>query len=301
MGCRKDLVLKAGLVLTDSPDIRFKISNFTRANMDRLAKNWHDIRATLRCTAGLLTASGLTDLTLTADNVAIPVAYYLHTRGLGDSYLTSGKYAQDRERVRTWVFRSLLKRNVWGGSTDALLARLRSDLRDTLGQEGFPLARIVESMTKAGRSIEFTQDDVEELLDVQYGKARTFPAPALLCPGPDLSQQFHEDHIFPKSRFTRGKLKAEGVPEEQIGQFIERVNKLPNLQLLAGCPTPRSNAWSWEWLDDGHFGSDAAKHKYAVRNDLDPLPGRVSGFMAFYEQRKQRLASRPAKALGTGA
>ena len=32
----KDLVLKAGLVITEAPDIRFKISNFTTANMELL-------------------------------------------------------------------------------------------------------------------------------------------------------------------------------------------------------------------------------------------------------------------------
>jgi hypothetical protein len=241
----------------------------------------------------------LSDATLTADNAVVPIAYYLHTRQLGDAYLTSGKHSMDRLQVRNWVYRTLLKRSVWGGASDTLLARLRTVLRDTRDQDGFPAVQLAENMAAAGRSLDFTQADVDELIELQYAKARTFPVLALLYPGLDLSQQFHEDHIFPKSQFTRTKLVAQGMTDQAINACIPLVNGLPNLQLLAGQQNiEKSDTWPWDWITGNHFPSPEAREAYRERNDLDLLPDDVTGFLSFYRERRKRLAIRLTQELG---
>ena len=85
----KDLVLKAGLVLTDIPSIAFRVTNFNAANMETLETNWSSIATSLRLAVQLLSDFGFSDRTLTADSVVIPVAYYLHKRNASDNYLTS--------------------------------------------------------------------------------------------------------------------------------------------------------------------------------------------------------------------
>lgn len=53
-----------------------------------------------------------------------------------------------------------------------------------------------------------------------------------LYPGLDLSKKFHEDDIFPKSRFTRKKLEAAGIQSDKVEDYIGAADLLPNLQIL---------------------------------------------------------------------
>jgi hypothetical protein len=121
----RDNVLKAGLVLAGITDIGFKAKTFDRDNMAKLEARWDDITSTLFRAVELLSAFGLSRDSISANNVIIPVAYYLHRRQLADPYLTSTHHAVDRERVRDWVIRSLVRPGVWGSGPDTLLGRLR--------------------------------------------------------------------------------------------------------------------------------------------------------------------------------
>ncbi|MFD8856432.1 DUF262 domain-containing protein [Streptomyces vinaceus] len=289
----KDLVLKAGLLLTDAPDCRFKISNFTQANMERLEKFWPQIRTSLLRAVRLLASFGLSERTLTADSVLIPLAYYLHVHGYGDSYVTADAHRKDREAVRSWVFRGLLKRGVWGSGLDTLLLRIRGVISQAPREAGFPVAALEAAMASRGKSLQFSAAEIEELFDLQYSKARTFAVLAMLYPGLDLSQEVHQDHVFPRSRFRRASLTKAGVPAEQIDEYASRVDGLPNLQLLAGTPNvEKSDGWPWEWLAGPHFQTVEGRNEYVLRNDLDLLPDDVTGFVDFYEQRKQRIRQR---------
>ncbi|MFD4557567.1 DUF262 domain-containing protein [Streptomyces sp. NPDC058469] len=295
----KDLVLKAGLVLTEAPDFRFKISNFTQANMERLEKAWPQMRASLLRSARLLATFGLSERTLTADSVVIPLAYYLHSHGHDDAYIVSSAHSKDREAVRSWVFRSLLKRGVWGSGLDTLLNRICTVIRQSPPSDGFPAADIESAMAARGKSLQFGPEEVEELLDLQYSKARTFAVLALLYPGLNLSQDVHEDHIFPRSRFRRSALTRMGIPAEKIEEYLVRANGLPNLQLLAGTPNvEKSDAWPWEWLGGPHFPTVQTREEYVTRNDLDLLPSEPVGFLDFYEGRRLRMRERLLSVLG---
>ena len=72
-------MLKSGLVLIGT-DIGFKVRNFNHANMASLQKQWDDVTEALAVAAGLLADFGLSDATLTADSVLVPIAYYVHRR-----------------------------------------------------------------------------------------------------------------------------------------------------------------------------------------------------------------------------
>ncbi len=85
----KDLVLKTGLVLIDVPDIGFKVSNFTQANMLKMEKNWSEIRRSLLTAAELLASFGYSGRTLTAASVMIPLAYYINYRDLPPTFVQS--------------------------------------------------------------------------------------------------------------------------------------------------------------------------------------------------------------------
>jgi hypothetical protein len=126
-----------------------------------------------------------------------------------------------------------------------------------------------------------------------------FPVLATLYPGLDMTKAFHEDHIFPRSRFTRTKLLKEGIPADLVEEYLAKVDGLPNLQLLPGIPNIEKQATlPGAWLKGPFFPSDVARDQYIKDNDLQNLPEGLDGFLAFHEARRKRLEARLKGALG---
>lgn len=293
----KDVVLKTALTIADV-DVRFKVTNFTQGNMARVEAAWPQIKGALLRAATLLQQFGYNERNLTANSVIVPVAHYLHLRGAGDSYLDSTADAADRLALQRWVTRSLVKRGIWGSGLDTLLTRIRDVLR-TNSTNGFPVAAVEEAMAAVGKSLAFDNAEIDELLNLKYAGQRTFSVLSVLYPGLDLSKKFHEDHIFPKSRFTRKKLLDAGIPLDKIDDYLAAVNLLPNLQLLAGTANiEKQDSLPAEWIDTA-FPSEDRRATYLAENDLDGLPLDLADFTSFFEQRKQRIRTRLLAALGT--
>jgi hypothetical protein len=292
----KDVVLKTALTITDV-DLRFKVSNFTQTNMAKVEEGWPQIEGALLRAATLLQQFGYSERNLTANSVIVPIAYYLHLRGAGDSYLDSTADAADRLALQRWVTRSLVKRGIWGSGLDTLLTRIRDVLR-TNSTNGFPVAAVEEAMAAVGKSLAFDNAEIDELLNLKYAGQRTFSVLSVLYPGLDLSKRFHEDHIFPKSRFSKKKLLDAGVPFDRIDDYLAAVNLLPNLQLLAGTANiEKQDGLPAEWIETA-FPSEDKRATYLAENDLDGLPLDLADFTAFFEQRKQRIRTRLLATLG---
>ena len=154
-------------------------------------------------------------------------------------------------------------------------------------------------MAAVGKSLRFEEAEISELLDLRYGNKRVFPALAMIYPGLDVTKAFHEDHIFPKSLFTRTRLTRAGVPAGSLEEFVTKVDGLPNLQLLQGGPNIEKRAMlPAEWLEGPHFPSSAARTQYINDNDLAEVPRDVGGFLDFYAARRERLEVRLRNALG---
>lgn len=292
----KDVVLKTALLIA-GVDIRFRVSNFTHDNMKKVEATWDQTRDSLLRAATLLDIFGFSSRTLTADSVLVLLAYYLHHRDLGDSYLHSTADAADRLTVQDWVTRSLIKRGIWGSGLDSLLTRLRHAV-DQYGQSGFPASELEQAMKSLGKSLTFDPTEVDELLEMRYGGQRTFAVLSLLYPGLDLTKEFHEDHIFPRSRFTVKRLTDANIPFDKIEEYRDIVDCLPNLQLLAGIPNVEKKAkLPDEWLATA-FPSSGHRATYLRENDLDGLSLDLEDFLEFYAQRKERMRERLLKVLG---
>jgi len=82
------------------------------------------------------------------------------------------------------------------------------------------------------KSISFSSDEIDNLLEFQYGKAKTYCALTLIYPALNHSFKYHQDHIHPKSKFNKRSMRAAGLSEEQIEQFNAEANGIANLQLL---------------------------------------------------------------------
>ena len=285
----QDFVLKAGLMLADIASVGFKVENFTTANMAALEANWPAIRAALVRTVELAANFGLNGQTLRADSALLPIAYYLYRRNVPANYASHSQFAADREAIRGWLIRSLLKSSgIWGSGLDTLLTALREVIQQH-GAGAFPVAQLRQVMAQRGKSLSFEPAEIEDLLHMEYGDKRMFPLLALLFPFVDLRNNFHIDHVFPISRFTRTKLLKAGFGEAQAEELARHANQLPNLQLLDGAiNNEKRAAMPGEWLAKQHPDPSSALH-YREKHLLGDLPPGLEGFDAFQAARRDRL------------
>lgn len=297
----KDLVLKTGLVLLDRGDIKFKVDNFDRDTLAELDKRWDEIEKALRTGARLLADFGFSQATLTAHSVLIPIAYYLHTRRVPDNYLTSGVFQADREAVRRWSQRTLLKSGVWGSGLDRLLTGLRAVIQRE-GAGGWPAEAIESEMARQGKSLRFEATEIDDLLDSKYGAKRIFPLLAMLYPGIDTREQFHEDHVFPRALLrSRARLRKGGVTDADLDQFQELCDRVPNLQLLRGHENSgKRDKMPAVWLA-GAFPTIEQRESWLRDNDATGLPDDIPGFPVFFAERRARMRTRLVQLLATVA
>lgn len=285
----KDLVLKAGLMLADIGSVGFKVENFNRENMEALEQRWPEVKRALKVSVQLLASFGFTEGTLRADSALLPIAYYVFHRELDDKYISQSNHKADRRAIRTWLVKSLLKvSGIWGSGLDTLLTALREVITKQ-GAEGFPAAELYKVMAKRGKSLDFEDEEINELVEMQYGDKRLFALMTLLFPFVGVAKNhFHIDHVFPKSRFTNAKLKEACVGEEDIGNFQEMFNCLPNLQLLEGIENIEKQAeMPADWIASAF--NDAERTNYCQIHFLGEVPEALSGFKKFYNVRRDAL------------
>ena len=294
----KDFVLKAGLMLSDIGSVGFKVDNFNRSNMAVLEEQWDSIKSALTLTVQLVSNFGFSRSTLTAHNAILPIAYYLHRTNRTDSFLTHSQYLQDRQKIRGWLLRSLLKSGVWGSGLDSLLTAQRNVIRDHLSNGGFPDARLGEEMARRGRELVFSNEEIEELADTEYRHPRVFALLSLIFPFVDPGKLFHVDHIFPIARFSKRNLRDAHVSEEKIDEFRDRANRISNLQLLPGpINAEKSAAMPADWLIRTY--PEISKRERVCDDHLfGNVPEEISGFIGFYDKRRQRLLLRIKRLLG---
>lgn len=288
----KDLVLKAGLMLADIGSVGFKVENFNKANMAKLETQWQAIRNSLMLAVRLLASFGFNGQNLRADSAILPIAYYLHARTLGDGYLSRSEFAADREAIRKWFVRSLLKASgIWGSGLDTLLTDLRDVLKEKAGN-GFPVSDLEAAMIRRGKTLVFSNEEIDELCELPYGGKTTFALLSVLFPGFDFSQHFHVDHIFPKGRFTKTKLVKAGFSEGQVETLQDQCNRLPNLQLLVGSiNNEKRQKMPAQWYQ-AQWPNELARKQYLENQAIQNLPEDLLGFPDFYQQRKATLKAR---------
>ncbi|MCY3709505.1 MAG: DUF262 domain-containing protein [Caldilineaceae bacterium] len=295
----KDLVLKAGLMLSDIGSVGFKVDNFDRENMKEFESKWAEIRRALILTVRLVESFGFTDRSLTAHSAILPIAYYLYKKNPGEPFLTHSSFEPDRKEIREWLMRSLLKSGIWGSGLDTLLTALRQIIGEG-DTEAFPAARIYLEMARRGRELEFNDEEVEDLADMRFGDRLTFALLSLLFPFVNLCDNFHVDHIFPSAEFTDRKLKNAGVAEGEIGCFRERKDGLANLQLLPGPVNMEKSAkMPVEWLSQTYV-DDNSRRANEELHLLGEVPDSIAEFVTFYDARRERIKGRIKELLGDG-
>lgn len=290
----KDFVLKACLVLADIPSIEFRVKSFTRENSERIEVEWDRISDSLRAAVYLAACLGYNRHNLRSNNVLIPIAYYLHNRRIAEQEVVKSSFAKDRRLIRNWVTRALLKRGTFSSGLDRVLRTARVTIQ--ANPFSFPVESLDEAFARIGKALRFEEEELEDLLDRTYGT--TFTVLALLYPGIDVASEFHIDHIFPSKMFTARSLKKAGIPEDRIGEYQERRDRIGNLQLLRGQENLEKSArMPAEWLRR-HFSAEEEREAWLQLNFTEDVPEEMQDFIGFYEARRANMKRRLAEILG---
>jgi len=289
----KDFVLKAGLMLADIASVGFKVENFNRANMSTLEKVWADVRRATILTVELAASFGLAEQTLRADSALLPIAYYIFKRNPPENWLGHPSYAAERETIRSWLVRSLLKSSgIWGSGLDTLLTALRDVIR--VDHASFPGDALEKVMAARGKSLSFGPEEVDDLLDMEYGDRRLFPLLSILFPFIDVRQLHHIDHFFPKSQLQRRKLEKAGCNPAYSEECLAARDRLGNLQLLEGLlNVSKNDSLPAPWMELT-YPDPTVRQAVLDRHFLGFAPATHQDFMSFYNTRRERLRARLA-------
>lgn len=284
----KDFVLKTALVLTDFPNIAFKVDNFNKPNMMKIEANWENIKRAIKQSVHLVSSFGYTGETLSSNNALIPIAYYLLTIGMPDNFVESGATKENRAKIRKWLIMALLKK-AFSGQPDNVIRPIRDIIREN-GNNEFPITQIVDKFKGTNKSIQFAEDDIDEyLLKLKYGKSETLSTLMLLYPSLDFSNKFHEDHMYPKSKFRKSYLRKMGVPEDKLDTYIDSVNDISNLQLLAAQLNEEKLNTDFDVWFNKEQVTDSDKIQYRTIHYLPEMDYTYPNFLDFLEKRKQML------------
>lgn len=155
-------------------------------------------------------------------------------------------------------------------------------------------------MRGRGKSLVFTEEEIEELLDMKYGSRDLFGLLTLLFPFVDTRNQFHIDHVFPTAQFHARKLKKAGLADTEIERLQELKDRLPNLQLLQGADNQsKSGQMPAEWID-ATFKTKQDRQEYIERHLLDGVMTGLDGFDAFFDARRNLLKEKIREVLNAG-
>lgn len=292
----KDFVLKAALVLSDFTNIAFKVDNFNKQNMMKIESSWNDIKKAIKQSVLLVSSFGYSGETLTSNNALIPIAYYLMKIKMPDNFVDSGTTKNNREKIKKWLIRSLLKK-AFSGQPDNVLRPIRDILKSN-GTNDFPTDQIIDKFKGTNKSIQFTEDDIDEyLLKLKYGKSETLSTLMLLYPSLDFSNKFHEDHMYPKSKFTKIYLRKMGVAEDKLDEFIDSVNDISNLQLLAAQLNEEKLATDFDKWFNLQYVTKNDKIQYRTVNYLPDMDYTYVNYPVFIKERRKLLKAQMIKVL----
>ena len=283
----KDFVMKAAMYLTEDLPIQYKVSSFTRENLEKIEDHWETTKDAVRDTVKLVSRFGFTDKNLVTKLALLPIAQYIRNKNTS-TYISSSAEndVKDQNNIQKWLLMAILK-NLLGGSSDTTL----NQMREVVGKVGekYP---VMELSDKLKVDLSFTDIELDKLLSYNYGTRYSYLILSLIYPGRDWKDKtFNEDHIYPQASFRTKDLRKRGLTDEAIEQYQSVYNSIANLELLEDSENKSKNATPFdEWIKsrDANF---KARHLIPEMEDYG-----YDHFMEFIEARKKLIKAAIKKA-----
>lgn len=278
----KDLILRTYLFLY-SKDIKFKVTNFSRENARNFEDNWNKIRDCIIETFDLLRVLGFDDHTLTSKNAVLPIIYYLYHKDIYPQFSTKIKYRKDRDIIKKWLNVVLIKQ-VFGRSSDTVLSQIRQTFTDDV--KNSPIKGVCNTYPtefKKVKNMNVDDDFIEEILYTQKDDKYAFSILSLLYPNLDYkNNNFHKDHIHPKSDFSNLSKK------DKDNYGYASYNSIYNLQLLDANENESKNSKLLkEWVEKNTDKNN--RRNFLKKHIIPDVDLSIKNFGEFFEERKKLL------------
>jgi len=289
-----DFIMRVCLVLLDLP-VLFKVRSFGPETIQKIRNEWNNISIAVGHTVDLLINFGFDGMTLTSRNSVIPITYYIYKGGsLKDPF---------RNDIKKYLQRVLLT-GYFGSHGDQALAGLRdylrkkpnnndsiSDVSYVLKNNKFRFDDLKNTITLPGKTLEITEEYIDTFLEYKKGK-QAFMVLCILYP--DLQYNiinYDQDHIHPAIDFRKRKLRELGLSEEEIVEWDEMRDQVPNLQMMDGRSNKVKNKTPFKkWFDEKTMEE---KESYLENNyiPIDISYG-FDNFKFFFNARKKIMKKR---------
>lgn len=280
----KDFVMKGAMYLTEGLPIRYKVSSFTKENLEKIETNWENIKESLNQTVLLLSSYGFSDKNIVSKNAVLPISFYIKNKNVTNFVNSSDKdLMKIKNDIQKWFVLNTI-RNVFGSSSDSTLKQCQEILEQYNNKE-FPYSKLNEKLSV---SPILNEEEINNFLQYTYGTKYTYLLLTLLYPNRDwLDKKYSEDHIFPKTEFTRHKLIKRGYSEDKIQKYLGNFNTILNLELLEENENKIKSATPFdEWI----LSRDENFKKRHLIPEIKNY--NFDNFLEFIEERKKLLISR---------
>ena len=291
----RDVVLKACLVVCDY-EVVYNVRNFTTQAIAEIEQKWVRIKQAIENTFRLLNLHGLTGDNLGSLNSILPLVYYIYNQPDFDFRGSSEFERSNASSMHHWLLNSLLV-GAFVGASDQTITTARATIRDHLRiARDFPATKLFDAMAKGGRLSRVDERTIEELLEMQYSKPRTFVALSLLFPGIDWNgSNWHVDHIIPQADAQKNVLRGRNLPEHRIAEITTVANSLGNLQLLRADENAEKGAIPFRSWITGRDRDFLTRHMIPDRADLWD----VTSLPEFVQEREKLIRQRLLQLVGS--
>jgi hypothetical protein len=288
----RDNIMKTCLVLADLP-VAYKVQNYTEKNLAVMENSWPRVKDAVERCVKCVNSWGIDENNLTAKNALVPMFYYFYLNP-DLSLMTGSSYdVRNATTVRRWLIASLLN-NVFGGSSDSILASIRVALKNAGTSSDFPIDQINKRISQSGRRGEFNDAAIDSFLATEYGGTKTFLALSVLYDDNNWGdKQVHQDHIFPKNMFNYQDMVTNGQ-EALWDKYYDLHNRVANLELL----TQQENLEKLNKPFDGWIRTRDASFKKRHLIPDNPELWKFENFEQFVEEREKLIADRLDQVFG---
>lgn len=283
-GFGKDFVMKGAMYLTEGLPIQYRISSFSKDNLEKIESNWDNIQEGIKNSIQLLSSFGFCDKNFVSRNAILPIAYYLNKIAIPNYVKSSDLYCtKDKLNIQTWFILCTI-RNVFSGSSDNTLKACQEIIK-SISDKRFPYKELNDRLSVPSS---MTDLEIENYLKTNYSTRYSYLLLSLLYPNRDwLDNKYNEDHIFPKAEFTRAKLIKRGYSAEKIEAYLSYYNTILNLELIDDKENKQKNATPFDqWIATRDYNFKS-RHLIPQMEVYD-----FDHFIEFVQARKELLTNR---------
>lgn len=141
---------------------------------------------------------------------------------------------------------------------------------------------------------------MDELLAMTYQTPVVGPLLQLMLDRSTERGAAHVDHVYPRTLLKKRAIAKALVESKRSGtelqDWLERVDQIPNLQLLRGGEnTSKGGQLPTVWLDTV---SAPTRDMIVIENDLGSPPVSIADWFGWFEQRRARMRATLMKQVG---